>query len=133
MEKYEITLVELNTKDEIHIQIKVDEAETSENIIIYCKFKDTEITSTSYSYLTAYQEFRDKLLTLGYGVKCNGSRLNAIQSAMIEATDKVYLVEIGKQALTKDIAHIWDYADIDVFANTKQQNAFYEQWIESLN
>ena len=44
------------------------------------------------------------------------------------ATDKVYLVEKGKQAFTKDIVHIWDYADIDIFPDTEQQNIFFEQW-----
>lgn len=48
---------------------------------------------------------------------------------MMGATDKVYLVEAGKQALTKDIVHIWDYAEIDAFPDTKQQSTFFEQWI----
>ena len=64
----------------------------------------------------------------GYGIKCNGSRINAAQTEMMGATDKVYLVEKGKQALMKDIVHIWDYADIDIFPNTEQQNIFFEQW-----
>lgn len=72
------------------------------------------------------------MLALGYGIKCNGSRINAIQSGMMGATDKVYLVEMGKQALKKDIVNIWDYADIDIFANTQQQNSFFDQWINSL-
>ena len=78
--------------------------------------------------LPAYQEFRDKLLEAGYGIKCNGSRLNAVQSGMMETTDKIYLVEMGRQALMKDIVHIWDYADIDTFPDTKQQNEFFQQW-----
>lgn len=48
------------------------------------------------------------------------------------ATDKIYLVEMGKQALKKDIVNIWDYADIDIFATTEQQNSFFDQWINSL-
>ncbi|MCM1500303.1 MAG: hypothetical protein NC124_17720, partial [Clostridium sp.] len=85
---------------------------------------------SNYNYLPAFQKFRDKLLSTGYGIKCNGSRLNAIQSGMMGATDKVYLVEMGKQALMKDIVHIWDYAEIDTFPDTKQQNDFFEQWIK---
>lgn len=30
---------------------------------------------------------------------------------MMGANDKIYLVEIGKQARMKDIVHIWDYAE----------------------
>ena len=72
------------------------------------------------------------MLQLGYGIKCNGSRLNAVQSGMMGATDKVYLVELGRQAVMKDIAHIWDYADITEFFDTKQQKEFFEQWTKSL-
>ncbi len=130
MEIYDVILIDLNTKDELSIQVKVDEAETSENIVISAIIKKQEITSSNYNYLPAFQEFRDKLLITGYGIKCNGSRLNAVQSGMMGATDKMYLVEMGKQALMKDIVHIWDYAEIDTFPDTKQQNAFFIQWIK---
>lgn len=128
MEMYKVVLMELNMGAECTICIDVDEAETSENIFIRAKIKGNEITSSNYSYLTAYQECRDKLLEAGYGMKCNGSRINAVQSEMMSATDKVYLVEMGRKALSKDIARIWDYADIDIFPDTKQQNDFFEQW-----
>lgn len=122
-------LIDLISKDKLSVQVAVDEAETTENIVIRATVKAQEITASNYNYLPAYQEFRDKLLVAGYGIKCNGSRLNAVQSGMLGATDKVYLVEIGKQAMMKDIVHIWDYAEIDSFPDTKQQSAFFEQWI----
>lgn len=131
MEIYEIVLLELDTRNERSVEVEVDEAELSDNITIRAILNEQEITSANDNYLPAYQEFRDKLLVLGYGIKCNGSRLNAIQSGMLGATDKVYLVEIGKQALMKDIVHIWDYAEIDVFPNTKQQDEFFEEWCMS--
>ncbi len=31
----------------------------------------------------AYQKFRDELLEMGYGLQCNVSRINAIQSPMM--------------------------------------------------
>lgn len=125
---YEVVLKQLNTGTELTIYVEVDEAESSENIFISAKIKEQEITSSNSNYLSAYQEFRDKLLAAGYGIKCNGSRLNIVQSAMMGATDRVYIVEMGKQALMKDMVHIWDYADIDTFADTKQQNNFLERW-----
>lgn len=130
MEIHKVVLIELNEKTELIIRVEVDEAEISENIYINAKIKEQEFTSSSYNYLSAYQEFRDKLLEIGYGIKCNGSRINAVQSGMMGATDKIYLVEVGKQAMMKDIVHIWDYADIDSFPNTKQQNDFFYQWIK---
>lgn len=132
MEIYEVILSDLSSKEVLTIQVEVDESETTENIVIRTIFNEQESTSSNYNYLPAYQEFRDKLLLKGYGIKCNGSRLNAVQSGMLGATDKVYLVEIGKQALMKDIVHIWGYADIKEFPNTEQQKAFFEQWIKTL-
>ena len=125
---YEVVLMQLNTGTELTIYVKVDEAEISENIFISAKIKEQEITSSNSNYLSAYQEFRDKLLEAGYGVKCNGSRLNIVQSVMMGATDRVYIVEMGKQALMKDMVHIWDYADINTFVDTKQQKNFFERW-----
>lgn len=128
MQMYEVVLMQLNTGTELTIYVKVDEAEISENIFISAKIKEQEITSSNNNYLSAYQEFRDKLLEAGYGVKCNGSRLNIVQSVMMGATDRVYIVEMGKQALMKDMVHIWDYADINTFVDTKQQKNFFERW-----
>ena len=129
MEVYNVILIDLSTKVELTVQVKVDKGETSENIAICAKISDREFSSANYNYLPAYQEFRDKLLAAGYGIKCNASRLNVIQSGMMGATDKIYLVEMGKQVQTKDLVHIWDYAEIDIFPDTRQQNAFLEQWI----
>lgn len=106
MEIHKVVLIELNEKTELIIRVEVDEAEISENIYINAKIKEQEFTSLNYNYLSAYQEFRDKLLEIGYGIKCNGSRINAVQSGMMGATDKIYLVEVGKQAMMKDIVQI---------------------------
>lgn len=132
MERYEITVINLNTQKEETLLIEVDEAEESEYIVIKSAFLGQEISVSDYNYLPAYQVFRDKLLQLGYGIKCNGSRINAVQSGMMGATDKVYLVELCRQALMKDIAYIWDYADITEFPDKEQQTSFYEFWMKSL-
>lgn len=124
MEKYEITIITLNTKIETQISVEVDEAEQTKNIVISALVSGKKIDVEDYNYLPAYQSFRDVLLQLGFGIKCNGSRINAVQSGMMGTTDKVYLVELGKQAKMKDIVHIWDYADIDIFPDTKQQLTF---------
>lgn len=128
METYEVIIMDLNTKIETPLLIEVDEAETTEDILIRAKIFELEIVSANENYLPAFQSFRDKLLKLGYGIKCNGARINAVQSGMMGVSDKVYLVEQGKPAQMKDIVHIWDYADIDGFPDTKQQCVFLEQW-----
>ncbi|MGT2866784.1 hypothetical protein [Streptococcus fryi] len=133
MEMYEITLKHLVSEQEILFPIEVDEAETSENIIIRTVVDGQEVIISDYGYFSAFQKFRDKMLLLGYGIRCNGSLYNVVQSNMMCATDKVCLVEIGKQAEFKNIVHIWDYAEVSYFPNTKQQNDFFEKWVNSLN
>lgn len=130
MEHYEITIVALGTGVEHSVTVEVDEGETSENIVIQAVVSDHAVTASNYNYLPAFQEFRDILLSLGYGIKCNGARINAVQSGMMGANDKMYLVELGKKPRMKDIVHIWDYADIAEFPDTQMQQAFFEQWIK---
>lgn len=125
-----MVVVDLITKSSTNLIVEVDEGETTEDIIIKAVVLGQEIVVSNYNYLPAYQEFRDRLLQLGLGIKCNGSRINAVQSGMMGANEKMYLVEIGKQARRENIVHIWDYAEIDTFPDTKQQSAFFEQWIK---
>ena len=56
--------------------------------------------------------------------------INAVQSNLMSACEKIYLVEIGKQAQLKDVVFIWDYAEIHEFPNTKEQQKFTEQWLK---
>lgn len=133
MEIYSITLVCLNERKEMPLSVSVDEAEASENIIITATVDGNTIKISDGSYLSAYQRFRDGLLLLGYGIKCSGSRINAVQSGMMAATDRIYLVSIGRQALAQDIVPIWDYADIDEFPSTEEQAVYFERWSNSLN
>lgn len=133
METYKIILKNLVSQQELPLLIEVDEAEKTENIIIRTVFDGHEVIVFDYGYFSAFQKFRDEILLLGYGIKCNGSLPNAVQSNMMSATDKVYLVELGKKAELKNIVCIWDYAEVSYFPNTKQQNDFVEKWFNNLN
>lgn len=128
MEEYIVTLVNLKTDSEMTATIFEDEEKTTGNIVLKVYISDQEISASDYNYLPAYQKLRDKLLVMGYGIKCNGSRLNAVQSGMMGANDRVYLVELGRQALKKDIVSLYDYADIKEFPDTREQNSFFEKW-----
>lgn len=131
MEIYEVVVVDLIKNDLTTLTVEVDEGETTEDIVIKADVLGQEVIASNYNYLPAYQEFRDKLLQLGLGIKCNGSKVNAVQSGMMGANDKIYLVEMGKQARMKDVVHIWDYAEIDTFPDTKQQITFFEHWVKT--
>lgn len=132
MKQYEVVIIKLVNRAKQALIIEVDEAEVTENIVIKATVTGQEIVSSNYNYLSAYQDFRDKLLHLGYGIKCNGSRINAVQSGMMGSTAKVYLVKQGEKALMKDVVNIFDYAELDEFPNTKQQKDSFESWIKSL-
>lgn len=131
MENFEVTVVNLNTKENQVLTIEVDEAETTEYIVIKGDISGQIVTASNENYLSAYQEFRDKLLDIGFGIKCNGSKINAVQSGMMGGTDKVYLVTFGQKALMKDVVNMFDYAEIEEFPNTVQQKIFFERWIKS--
>lgn len=132
MEKYEVALLNLTENSEVNTVVYADEAETTDNIILKIMINGSELTSKSDQYLTAYQILREKLLKIGFELKCNGSLINANQSAMMSYTPKVYLVRIGEQAAMKDIVSIWDYCDTDDFPTTEQQKLFVQDWFASL-
>lgn len=131
MEKYNVTLYDLSRKFEIKAVVYECDDDLSDDIILNIKSGNIDLTVRSEGYFTAYQELRDKLLEKGFGLKCNGSLINAAQSAMMACTPKVYLVEMCRQALNKDIVSIWEYCDINVFSDTKEQNQYIEKWYGS--
>ena len=132
MEKYRVLLFSLKTKKEMETTIYADEGETTDDIILKVQIDDQEVCAVDTNYLPAYQKLRDKLLKMGYGIKCNGSRLNALQSGMMGANEKIYLVKLGEQALNKDIVSLYEYAEIDEFPNTEEQIAFSQKWFNSI-
>lgn len=132
MEHYTVFTVDLKSNIQRKIEITADEAETTENIVLQCQIDSQEIMVSDYHYFPAYQKLRDKLIKFGYGLLCNGSKLNAVQSGMMGANEKVYLVSLGKQALPNDIVSLWAYADINNFPNTQEQTAFFTKWCASL-
>ena len=81
---------------------------------------------------SAFQMLRDMFLDNGIGLKCCGAMINAHQSGMMATSDKVYLLTLGKPALLKDVAIIYDYVDIKEFPNTLEREKFVEEWFNSL-
>ena len=88
MERFEVTLLHLFRKTEHPLTILADEGETSENIVLSAEVDGRTVTGEDFNYLPAYQMLRDRLLELGYGLKCCGSRLNALQSGMMGPTTR---------------------------------------------
>ena len=51
---------------------------------------------------------------------------------MMGTNEKIYLVKLGEQALHKDIVSLYEYAEIDDFPSTEEQNAFSQKWFDSI-
>lgn len=132
MEQYGVTAFSLASHSDILLTIEADEAETTENIVLSIKINDSIISASNDGYFQAFQEIRDKLLEEGYGLKCVGAMLNVVQSSMASATDKVYIVTLGKQSVRENLTSLYEYANIVEFPNTDEQNKFAEKWIHSL-
>ncbi|BCK01585.1 hypothetical protein [Anaerocolumna chitinilytica] len=130
MAKYIVIIIEFHSKTETELEIFAEE--DSDDVVMKTSINNREVFVSDYNYLPAYQKLRDCLLAMGYGIKCNGSRRNAVQSGMMGSNAKIYLVELGRQALLQDIVCIYDYADINEFPNTQEQMAFLQKWITSL-
>lgn len=131
MEKYMVTAVSLEKNLETSLIIESDEVNMGD-FVLTAHIGGVAVSSRSYFYFQAFQKIRDSLLQKGYGLKCFGARLNAVQSPMQSGTDNVYMVTLGKQALHKDLKSIYDYTDIIEFPNTKEQNDFRDKWVKSL-
>ena len=131
MDEYQCVVVDLAYYDNSK-NIIVFVSEKDEDFIIETTIDGIELKSVGQGYFEVFQELRDKLLELGYGLKCNGARINAIQSNVMGACEKIYLAEMEKPALNKDIVSIWDYAEINEFPNTEEQQAFTNRWLNSI-
>lgn len=129
MDKYQCVAVRMEDREK-QKNIELYASETEIGFRIGTTIDGMEIYADGEGYFETFQRCRDKILDLGYGLKCNGSRINAVQSNLMSACEKIYLVEIGKQAQLKDIVFIWDYAEIQEFPNTKEQQEFTEQWLK---
>ncbi|MBQ7265427.1 MAG: hypothetical protein IJS61_04950 [Firmicutes bacterium] len=129
---YNCVIVDLAYYDnEKHITVSVNTKD--DGFEMSCEVDGIGFSLCGEYYFETFQLLRDRLLELGYGIKCNGSRINAIQSGMFGYSEKIYIVSMGNQALNKDLCSIWDHADIKDFPSTKEQKMFAEQWYKSID
>lgn len=125
---HKVTIVELGTGNETQIDVQSGEDMSTGAFIIWGSLNDQEIKSAQDKYFAAFQQFRDKLLEAGYGIKCNGARLNAAPLSKFENGPKVYILESGNNP--ESAVNIWDKADINDFPDSRQQNRFINKWTD---
>ena len=125
---HKVTIVELGTGNETQIDVQSGEDMSTGAFIIWGSLNDQEIKSAQDKYFAAFQQFRDKLHEAGYGIKCNGARLNAAPLSKFENGPKVYILESGINP--ESAVNIWDKADINDFPDSGQQNRFINKWTD---
>ena len=77
---------------------------------------------------------RSRLDILGIKILCNGARIDAYPSPMLQSSGarKVYITEIGKQAIRENLVNIFDESDADKVGTVDQQINYHNKWIDSL-
>ena len=117
IEKNKLFLLEF--EDEINLKIEIERA-------IYFSKSDNIFDSVV--------ELRKKLELKNIYLLCNASAINVYPSGMQKefGGTKAYKLQIGKQATLSDVVDIFDYDNGLKIGSVKEQEEFYENWIESL-
>ena len=118
VEKSKLFLLE--TEDEINLKIEI------ENMVYFSK---------SDNIFDSIVELRKKLELNNIYLLCNASAINVYSSGMQKefGGTKAYKLQMGKQAtLSDDVVDIFDYDNELKIGSVKEQEEFYENWLESL-
>lgn len=128
MYERKVTIRDLETKQEQEIIVTGNTDEPVQDMFMYTDIDGVHIECRGSFGFQILKKLRDKLLSMGYGMKCCGAMLNAVQTLLYVEVDLVHLVELGKSADRSNLKHILDYAEIDSFPDTKQQDEFTENF-----
>ena len=117
IEKNKLFLSEI--EDEINLKIEIER---------------TIYFSKSDNIFDSIVELRKKLELKNIYLLCNASVINVYPSGMQKefGGTKAYKLQMGKQAILIDVVDIFDYDSELKIGSVKEQEEFYENWIESL-
>ena len=117
IEKNKLFLSEI--EDEINLKIEIERT-------IYFSKSDNIFDSVA--------ELRKKLELNNIYLLCNASVINVYPSGMQKefGGTKAYKLQMGKQTTLTDVVDIFDYDSELKIGSVKEQEEFYESWIESL-
>ena len=118
IEKSKLFLLEI--EDEINLKIEIER---------------TIYSSKSDNIFDSVVELRKKLELNNIYLLCNASAINVYPSVMQKefGGTKAYNLQMGKQATLSDVVDIFDYDNGLKIGSVKEQEEFYENWIESLS
>ena len=116
VEKSKLFLLEI--EDEINLKIEI------KNVIYFSK---------GDNIFDSIVELRKKLESKDIYLLCNASVINVYPSGMQKefGGTKAYKLQMGKQATLSDVVDIFDYDSELKIGSVKEQEEFFESWIES--
>ena len=138
----------VNVKDENNMEIleiniinngKIEKnklflSEIENEINLKIEIERTIYFSKSDNIFDSVVELRKKLELKNIYLLCNASVINVYPSGMQKefGGTKAYKLQMGKQAILIDVVDIFDYDSELKIGSVKEQEEFYENWIESL-
>ena len=130
MEIFEINIIN-NGKIEKN---KLFLSEIEDEINLKIEIERTIYFSKSDNIFDSVVELRKKLELNNIYLLCNASAINVYPSGMQKefGGTKAYKLQMGKQATLNDVVDIFDYDNELKIGSVKEQEEFYESWLESL-
>ena len=130
MEIFEINIIN-NGKIEKN---KLFLSEIEDEINLKIEIERTIYFSKSDNIFDSIVELRKKLELNNIYLLCNASAINVYPSLMQKefGGTKAYKLQMGKQATLNDVVDIFDYDSELKIGSVKEQEEFFESWIESL-
>ena len=138
----------VNVKDENNMEIfdieiinngKIEKnklflSEIEGEINLEIEIERTIYFSKSDNIFDSVVELRKKLELNNIYLLCNASAINVYPSGMQKefGGTKAYKLQMGKQATLNDVVDIFDYDNELKIGSVKEQEEFYESWLESL-
>lgn len=138
----------VNVKDENNMEIfdieiinngKIEKnklflSEIEGEINLEIEIERTIYFSKSDNIFDSVVELRKKLELNNIYLLCNASAINVYPSGMQKefGGTKAYKLQMGKQAILIDVVDIFDYDSELKIGSVKEQEEFYESWLESL-
>ena len=129
MEIFEINIIN-NGKIEKN---KLFLSEIEDEINLKIEIERTIYFSKSDNIFDSIVELRKKLELNNIYLLCNASVINVYPSGMQKefGGTKAYKLQMGKQATLNEVVDIFDYDSELKIGSVKEQEEFYENWLES--
>jgi hypothetical protein len=135
IEKMSVKLACENTIILGRLELYEESPDDEEQVLIRIYFSGQKISKMGRNFFEALQNLREELENKNIQIICNGAAKNVYPSPMQMSMGDgrtAYLLKLGQQARSADIVGIFDCIDTLTFVGTKEQKAFYSDWLKSV-